>query len=97
MRGHTWSCGHRFLLTIIIGQLILRFDLNYLERAGGNAFAAFYTVGVEIASLAPAAFVGCDLHGAYPGAVLTLYIAGSINIDACEDRGEGRLTGCDPR
>ncbi len=55
-------------------------EFHYFDRAGGDTFAAFYAVGMEIAVFIATTVIRSELHGAYPGATFTFHLARVIDM-----------------
>lgn len=55
-------------------------EFHYFDRAGGDTFAAFYAVGMEIAVFIATTVIRSELHGAYPGATFAFHLARVIDM-----------------
>jgi len=64
------------------------FQCHNLRWAGQCAFAAFQTVGIEIANLLSSAVVRCELHRTNAGAIHTLHLTSTRYVDIRKGLGQ---------
>ena len=69
------------------------FQCHNLRRTSQRAFAAFQTVGIEIAYFLAARVVGRELHRTDAGTVPALHLTGTRYVDVRKGLGQRCLLG----